>query len=242
MACSRREAIVEAAQRGLGALSFSFIEPEAAREWVDAYYAALQSEQCVPAGFAVNPTVAVVVPLLCHEDEQTAIERGINGAHFFGFSLAYYYFFGRHRPGRTNLWEEFLANRRAHGFTREVITATDAPLTMTVLQETIGSLRGAIGTPSQITDLITRYERAGVDQVIFAAQAGRTRHEHICESLDLFARAVMPRFAAEADAREAAKRDRLAAACERALARRAPARDARDGYTVTSQGEGPIPS
>ena len=34
----------------------------------------------------------------------------------------------------------------------------------------------------------------GVDQVILLAQAGRTPHEDICASLELFAREVMPEF------------------------------------------------
>ena len=59
----------------------------------------------------------------------------------------------------------------------------------------MGSLRGAIGTPGQVTDLLARYEAAGVDQVMFVMQAGRNRHEHICESIELFAREVLPRFA-----------------------------------------------
>src|SRR5438309_11975968 len=77
VACSRRDTILLAAEKGIGALSFSFVEPEEAKEWVDGYYAALTSEECVPAGFEVNPHVAVVLPFMCHEDEQTAIERGI---------------------------------------------------------------------------------------------------------------------------------------------------------------------
>lgn len=241
VACSRRETILTAARHGLGALSFSFIEPEAAKEWVDAYYATLDSEECVPSGFTVNPNVAVAVPFMCHEDEQTAIERGVDGAHFFGYALAHYYVFGRHRPGQTNLWDEFTANRGMHGFTRELITADDAPLTVKVLQEEIGSLRGAIGTPAQITNLVERYERAGVDQIMFPIQIGCNRHEHICASMELFARTVLPRFAAAADAREAAKRERLTAACERALARRAPARQSELDYVVTIEGE-PAPA
>ena len=99
VACSRRETIRIAARKGIGALSFSFIEPEEAKDWVDDYYRLLASEECVPAGFAVNPNLAVVVPFMCHPDEQTAIERGIDGAHFFGYSLAHYYVFGRASAG-----------------------------------------------------------------------------------------------------------------------------------------------
>ena len=99
MACSRRETIRLAAEKGIGALSFSFVEPEEAKEWVDEYYEIIASERCVPAGFAVNPNVAVVLPMMAHADEAEAIERGIDGAHFFGYSLAHYYVFGDHRPG-----------------------------------------------------------------------------------------------------------------------------------------------
>jgi hypothetical protein len=33
-----------------------------------------------------------------------------------------------------------------------------------------------------------------VDQIILLNQAGRNRHEHICEALELFATEVMPEF------------------------------------------------
>jgi alkanesulfonate monooxygenase SsuD/methylene tetrahydromethanopterin reductase-like flavin-dependent oxidoreductase (luciferase family)/putative sterol carrier protein len=237
VACSRRETILQAARKGIGALSFSFIEPEQAKEWVDEYYRLLASEECVPAGFAVNPNLAVVVPFMLHADEQTAIERGIDGAHFFGYSLAHYYVFGHHRPGRTNVWDEFQEHRDEYGFAREIVTAQDAPLGVNLLQQGLGSLRGTIGTPDQVAELIERYQAAGVDQVIFVGQAGRNRHEHICESIELFEREVLPRFADEADVREAAKLDRLAEAMEKALARRAPAQMADPAYEIAPQDE-----
>src|SRR5919201_2609531 len=128
VACSRRDTILLAGRKGIGALSFSFVEPEEAKEWVDGYYAALASDECVPAGFAVNPHVAVVLPFMCHEDEQTAIDRGIDGGHFFGYSLAHYYVFGKHVPGFTNVWEEFMQHRHEFGFVREIVTADQGPL------------------------------------------------------------------------------------------------------------------
>jgi alkanesulfonate monooxygenase SsuD/methylene tetrahydromethanopterin reductase-like flavin-dependent oxidoreductase (luciferase family) len=237
VACSRRETILLAGRKGLGVLAFSFVEPEAAKEWVDEYYRLLQSEECVPGGFAVNPNFAVVVPLMVHQDEATAIERGIDGAHFFGYSLAHYYVFGDHRPGRTDLWREFGERRADRGFAREIVNPTDLPLSVKLLQEGLGSMRGTIGTPAQITELLQRYQTAGVDQVIFVAQAGNNQHEHVCESLELFAGEVLPRFAETADAEDAARRERLAQACEQALARRAPARQAAVDYLITPEGE-----
>jgi alkanesulfonate monooxygenase SsuD/methylene tetrahydromethanopterin reductase-like flavin-dependent oxidoreductase (luciferase family)/putative sterol carrier protein len=239
VACSRRETIRVAAEKGIGALSFAFVEPEEAKAWVDEYRAIVASERCVPAGFAVNPQVAVVLPMMCAPDEASAIERGIDGAHFFGYSLAHYYVFGDHRPGRTDIYEEFLSRRDDVGFARSIITADQAPLGVRVLQQGLGSLRGAIGAPAQVRDLCRRYESAGVDQVIFVMQAGRNRHDHICEAIELFAEEVMPEFAERADAADAARAQRFAPAIEAALARREAAPEVDPDYAVVPIASGP---
>ncbi|HEU5159522.1 MAG TPA: LLM class flavin-dependent oxidoreductase [Streptosporangiaceae bacterium] len=232
VACSRRETIHFAARNGIGALSFSFVELEDAAAWVGDYYRLLESAECVPAGFTVNPNVAVVLPMMVHEDERIAIERGIDGAHFFGFALAHYYGNTPHDPGRTNVWEEFLRNRAQRGFDRAAIAADKGPLGVN-----IGSLRGAVGTPAQVSELVRRYEAAGVDQVIFVLQAGPNKHEHICESLELIGRKVIPEFADRRAEREQAKSARLAPAIEAALARREPPRELSAGYRIDEEAE-----
>ena len=55
VACSRRDTIHLAAQKGIGALTFAFIDPEDARHWVGDYYGTLERDG-VPIGNAVNPT------------------------------------------------------------------------------------------------------------------------------------------------------------------------------------------
>ena len=242
VACSRRETIRLAAEKGVGALSFSFVEPEEAKAWVDEYYDIITSDRCVPAGFSVNPNIAVALPMMVHPDETEAIDRGIDGAHFFGYALAHYYVFGEHRPGRTSVWDEFLARREDVGFARSIITADRAPLGVKVLQQGLGSLRGAIGTPDQLRELARRYEEAGVDELIFAVQTGKTQHEHIVEALELFAAEVMPEFAARRPEREAAKRARLGDAPRRALARRAARRTVDPDYTFGPRDGGRSPA
>src|SRR6266496_372984 len=142
VACSRRETIHLAARSGIGALSFSFVEPEDAAHWVAEYYDLIASEECVPRGFAVNPNVAVVLPMMLHPDEVT-----------------------------------------------------------------------------------------------FVLQAGKNRHEHICESIEIFAREVLPRFAEGREASEAAKADRLAAAVDKALARRSGPRELPAPYPIDEEAE-----
>jgi alkanesulfonate monooxygenase SsuD/methylene tetrahydromethanopterin reductase-like flavin-dependent oxidoreductase (luciferase family) len=234
VACSRRETIHLAATKGIGALSFSFIEPEEARVWVDDYYATLASEACVPGGFAVNASVACVMPFMCHRNEGTAIEQGLDGGHFFGYSLAHYYAFGVHLLGQTNVWDEFMQNRSRFGFDRTVAAQEGQVLGAKLLERGLGALRGAIGTPEQLRHLIRRYEDAGVDQLIFVSQAGRNRHEDICASMELFAREVMPEFVERAEVAERAKDENLAGVKAAALARRQPARRLAEPFAVPS--------
>src|SRR5262249_18973915 len=87
-------------------------------------------------------------------------------------------------------------------------------------------------TPGQIRDLLERYERAGVDEVVFVSQAGRNQHEHICESIELFAREVLPAFQEREAQHAAQKQERLAPFIERALQRRPPTSPAPAGYTI----------
>ena len=49
-----------------------------------------------------------------------------------------------------------------------------------------------IGTPDQVTRQLKGYADVGVDQVMFIQQSGRNRHDHICQSLEMFAKEVMP--------------------------------------------------
>ncbi len=226
VACSRKETIHLAAQHGIGALAFAFVDPEEARFWVEDYQATLAAEG-VPIGDAVNADVACVTTFLCHEDEEVALERGLEGANFFGYSLAHYYVFGRHQPAVTDVWAEYQARRAQHGYAPEAVEAARAAgdrLGAKVVEQGTEGLRGAIGTPDQIREYLRRYEECGIDQVILCSQSGRTRHEDIMESLELFGREVLPEFADRDERRVRDKAARLEPVIEAALARK-PATD-----------------
>ncbi len=64
------------------------------------------------------------------------------------------------------------------------------------------------------------FEGTGVDQLIFIQQAGRNRHESICEFLELFATEVMPEFKERDLEQQRAKSERLEPHIERALRRK----------------------
>jgi hypothetical protein len=69
---------------------------------------------------------------------------------------------------------------------------------------------GLIGSPDTLRRRLRRFETSHIDQIILLNQAGKNTHEHICESLELFAREVMPEFHAHEPAQQAWKRQVLA--------------------------------
>jgi hypothetical protein len=75
-------------------------------------------------------------------------------------------------------------------------------------QETLQA--GLIGSPETIRRRLAQFEAANVDQVILLNQTGRTSHEDICASLELFAREVVPEFHAREAAHQRWKDDVLA--------------------------------
>jgi hypothetical protein len=178
-------------------------------------------------GDAVNANLACVTTFMCDRDEDVALERGLEGANFFGYSLAHYYVFGRHAPAHTDVWAEFQARRAEQGFSPEAVQAasnnTDR-LGAKIVEEGAAGLRGAIGTPEQVREYLERYEECGVDQVIFCFQAGKNRHEHIMESLELFGREVLPEFKERDEKLQRDKEQRLAPVVEQVMARK-PAED-----------------
>ena len=209
VACSQRETIRMAARLGIGALTFAFVDPTEASSWVDEYYGIIKSEECVPIGHAINPNICMVSSFSCHEDRETAVQRGLEGFEFFGFALGSLYGFGEHKPGRTDLWKQFQDVHRPK--LDEVFgNATQA----------LSGGRGGIGTPDDLREHLKKFEACGVDQVTFIQQAGMNQHAHICESLELFAEKVMPEFKAREAEREAEKMRSLAPYLEAAMARK----------------------
>jgi len=198
MACTNRSTIETAARNGLGALAFSFVDPDEAHRWAKAYYDIIQSEECVPISHVVNANIAMVAPFSLHDDRDQAVERGIHGFRFFNYAMRALVEQDT-VPGRTTLWQDYMAQAKAKPLTRK------AP---------------GIGTPEEFGDLVRAYDEVGVDQVIFLQQGGLNRHEHICESIELFAERVLPEFSAARDAKEAEKAERLAPAVAAAMARK----------------------
>ena len=179
VACSQLETIELAGRCGIGALGFQFLSAEMAHAWVHAYYNAFVKRQQKLADYQSNCNIAMVSYFMCAETDEEARRRA-DGVTFFQFSLAYYSG-ARNReraaPGTVSLWDEYLKWKRENPDKAEQ------------------ALRGGlIGSPETIRRKLHKFAESKVDSIILLNQAGRNRHEHICESLELFAREVMPEF------------------------------------------------
>lgn len=213
VACTNRDTLKLAARLGMGALTFSFMNSGEARYWVKEYYDTFERE-CQPIGLTVNPNIAMLSGVMVHPDGEVALARGVEGQRFFKWALAWYYRFGTHFPGRTDLWTEFLRSP----------------------QEPMAGI-SAIGTPADARRHFEELEEAGVDQVMLLQQAGMYPHEHICETLQHLGRDVIPSFLERHEKAKERKLKRLEPAIADAMAKVVPTAPASpdpvEAYPVT---------
>jgi alkanesulfonate monooxygenase SsuD/methylene tetrahydromethanopterin reductase-like flavin-dependent oxidoreductase (luciferase family) len=174
VACSQYKTIERAGSLGMGALGFQFLSVEAAVAWVNAYYGAFVHNLEKLGDYQTNPNMAMVSALMCSTTDEEARRRS-DGWSFFQFALVLYNKEGPFEPGSVNLWEKYLEWR-------------ENPEGQKVYSD------GLIGTPARISEQLDEFAKAHVDQVILLTQAGKNTHEDICESLELFAKEVMPEF------------------------------------------------
>jgi len=190
VACSQLPTIEMAGRRGMGALGFQFVSGNAAHAWVHAYYNAFTKHQERLTDYVPNPNIALVSYFMCAETDEEARRRA-DGIPFFQFALKYYSAerLGEARdrppPGTVDLWGEYEKWKHANpeGHARAISG-------------------GLIGSPQTIRERLRKYSTSHVDQIILLNQAGKNTHEHICESLELFANEVMPEFQADEPAQQ----------------------------------------
>jgi alkanesulfonate monooxygenase SsuD/methylene tetrahydromethanopterin reductase-like flavin-dependent oxidoreductase (luciferase family) len=228
VACSQIETIAMAGRRGMGALGFQFVSPEAAHAWVHAYYNAYLHQLDKLVDYQTNPNIALVSGFMCCDTDEEALRKA-DGWTFFQFALRFYATRGAPvAPGEVDLWKEYQK-------WKETPTAREQRVS------------GLVGSPETLRRKLRKFEQSNIDQVILLNQAGRNSHEDICASLELFAREVMPEFHGREDAHQAWKRAVLDRELELAAidtapytwtrAQGPPPRDA-DGEARRSQGGG----
>jgi alkanesulfonate monooxygenase SsuD/methylene tetrahydromethanopterin reductase-like flavin-dependent oxidoreductase (luciferase family) len=207
VAASRRETTMVAARLGMGSLGFGFETPEELGERALEYYR-LVREELMPIGHAINPALAVLNTFMMADTDEEAMRRSANGPAFFSYSLGYYYnpaVGGNHKPGGSNVYRDFLgrsgetasvqAQRGGFLSSEEIASGEPEDEIQKALYRAARS-GNAIGTVESLRKTLLKYEAQHLDVMIFVAQCGDRKHEHIMESIETFGKELLPEFKA----------------------------------------------
>jgi alkanesulfonate monooxygenase SsuD/methylene tetrahydromethanopterin reductase-like flavin-dependent oxidoreductase (luciferase family) len=189
VACTKVKTIRDAGAWGMGVLGFAFASPERARVWVSAYYNEYLLRPRRLTDYQPNPNIAVASYFMCAPNDEEAVRRN-DGSTFFEFSLGQY---SRKILTSTtdSLWERYQQWRQ----TEEGRAKSEKPI-------------GLIGSPERLRRKVQQMADSHVDEIVLLVQTGKSKHEQMCESLELFAREVMPAFQDDPE-HDAWKRDVL---------------------------------
>jgi alkanesulfonate monooxygenase SsuD/methylene tetrahydromethanopterin reductase-like flavin-dependent oxidoreductase (luciferase family) len=175
---------IDAADRGLGALSLTFGGMKKQTERFATYRKRIQ--YCEPVGHFVNEQINCVNFLFCHEDGGYAKRVGERMATAFSSSAAQFMEIKESYPSANYLTPGLLS-----GIRRDV--------------ENPGRPKGVpegltYGEPDRVTGIVKQWEEAGADRILFLLNALETVPQaEVLESMRLFAREVMPRFTTAGD-------------------------------------------
>ena len=177
MACTNRDTIKVAARQGLGALAFSFVDEAEARTWAESTTTSSRATPACRSATASTPTSPWSRRSRCTRTATEAVRRGQEGFEFFRYAINALVA-NDAVPGRSRLFEEFQKERSGGALGADAARHRGRGRLPAIARH-----RHARRHPRAHA----LFQAAGVDQVIFLQQAGRNRHEHICESLELFA-------------------------------------------------------
>lgn len=176
---------LDAADRGLGSLGLTF-GGFAEQEHKIAEYRR-RIKVCDPVGGFVNEQVNTVNFLYCHEDDETGVATGRRLSGTFNYLAAQLLAAREAYPSRSYPSLGLLPQLRP-----ESASPSDAPR----VPEGI-----CIGDPARITEVVKGWESVGADRINFLLNAAETvPQQQVLDSLRLFAKEVMPKFAGRSQA------------------------------------------
>jgi alkanesulfonate monooxygenase SsuD/methylene tetrahydromethanopterin reductase-like flavin-dependent oxidoreductase (luciferase family) len=196
----------EVAARGLGQLMLTLAGPETVAAEVQAYWDTLRSGAVTPMGKGINPAVFTFTMGLVAPTDEVAEERAREGVEYYGYGLTggamarigdpshhLYDSFQDFKAGRTDVRPEsglpqFLLDMGRH--------FADLPGTM-------------MCGPDRAREFTRQIEATNADGLLLNQQFGWTKHEHLMESLELWATEVIPEFREREAEHEAWRKQQL---------------------------------
>ncbi len=181
-ACSKPESAVEVGKLGIGALNFAIGNDDYLAQKVADYRAAVEAAN--PTAYRVTNHFACTPVSLCLDDDVKACRYGFRGAQFFAEALGTYYFSGERPIGPLPIGRDFMSDEDLED-AMDLRGADDAPA------------MNVVGDPVACREIVSRFEGAGVDEIILVMQAGTIPHDLVMESIKTFGEQVMPHFSSD---------------------------------------------
>jgi alkanesulfonate monooxygenase SsuD/methylene tetrahydromethanopterin reductase-like flavin-dependent oxidoreductase (luciferase family) len=188
----------KAARMGLGVLCFTIGGPETIKPLVELYKNEIQNAE--PVGDFVNDNIMVTTQLLCLEDGQRARTIGADMGQGYHRSLLLRYLDTFPRPPGIPEWPALLPDPTPQELDAQ-IAAGDTPY----------------GTPEEVEVAIRKYADAGVDQVVFGLLSSSMERDVAVETIETFAKHVLPAFDTDAVHRTTRQREAFNATTGKAV-------------------------
>lgn len=179
------------AEKGLGNLMLSSAGPDEVKAAVDAYWDTLKSDRVTPIGRGINPAVFTFGSGLIAPTDELARERAKDGMDIFAYGLTggIGHLIQDPEASLVDVFNDYQAGR---GDVRE---ALGIPEGFRRFGDAWSDLPGNfMCSPETARQKLRALEATHVDGFLLNQHFGETSHEHIMESLELFATEVMPEF------------------------------------------------
>ncbi|HEY3834202.1 MAG TPA: LLM class flavin-dependent oxidoreductase [Acidimicrobiia bacterium] len=165
----------KAARMGLGVLCFTGGSPEKMRPLIEIYKERIGDAE--PVGEYVNDNVAVTTSFMCLDDGDEAIDWVTRSGNGHQQSLVFHYLDTFPKPAWVPEWPAQIPDP-----TRDQILAG---------RETGASI---VGTPSECTEALKKWEAIGVDQLIMGPSGSVYPQDLVAHTVALFGDEVIPRY------------------------------------------------
>jgi alkanesulfonate monooxygenase SsuD/methylene tetrahydromethanopterin reductase-like flavin-dependent oxidoreductase (luciferase family) len=165
------------ARQGLGVIGVTRNSIAETRQAIRTYRETIRAAD--PAGFVgtrANEQVAGFALAFCHEDDRTGRDMACAAARWYNGD----------NDAELN---------RVRFATAGGVEAVVAKFRNRTNDELIEDGMAMGGNPDTICAIVDKWAEAGLDQMIFVLQAGRTTHEQVMRSIELIGAQVIPRFA-----------------------------------------------
>jgi alkanesulfonate monooxygenase SsuD/methylene tetrahydromethanopterin reductase-like flavin-dependent oxidoreductase (luciferase family) len=178
-ACNRPEASRHVGAMGLGALNLAVGDDAYLHKLVQLYREAASAAR--PDGRSVTNHFCCTPIACCLPDDREACRHGFRGQRFFEAVMAAYYLEPARPTGDLHLPVDELA-------------AEDLEAQMAARDQTGAGALNLIGDPVRVRETVSRFDAAGVDELILLMQVGTMPDAVIERSMTVFAEQVMPHF------------------------------------------------